>query len=91
MPTLMPTDTAAALGPNAEKCDSRSLLLDRFVYDPPHMDEARKLHFAQVCEDSFAAIKTTRGAWKRSAGIAEESNASATSKAPTPTRYRGET
>ena len=65
MPTLMPADTAAALGPNAEKCDSRSLLLARFVYDHPEMNEARKLHFAQVCEDSFAAIKTTRGAWEK--------------------------
>lgn len=64
MPTLMPSDTAAALGPNAEKCDSRSLLLDRFVYDHPDMDEARKLHFSQVCMDSFGAIRKTREAWQ---------------------------
>jgi CRISPR type III-B/RAMP module RAMP protein Cmr6 len=49
----MPKDTRDALGQNAERCDSRSLLLDRFVYSHPDMDEARKLHFAQVCADSF--------------------------------------
>jgi CRISPR/Cas system CMR subunit Cmr6 (Cas7 group RAMP superfamily) len=31
------------------------------------MNEARKLHFAQVCADSFAAIKTTRDAWEKEA------------------------
>ena len=65
MPTLMPTDTAAALGQNAKECDSRSLLLERLVYDHPEMNEARKLHFAQVCGDSFAAIKATRSAWEK--------------------------
>jgi CRISPR-associated protein Cmr6 len=64
MPTIMPSDTAAALGPNAGKCDSRSLLLDRFVYDHPDMDEARKLHFAQVCADSFGSIRKTREVWQ---------------------------
>jgi CRISPR type III-B/RAMP module RAMP protein Cmr6 len=64
MPTLMPFDTAAALGPNAEKCDSRSLLLDRFVYEHADMDEARKLHFSQVCADSFGAIRKTREGWQ---------------------------
>jgi CRISPR/Cas system CMR subunit Cmr6 (Cas7 group RAMP superfamily) len=61
----MPADTAAILGQNAEKCDSRSLLLERLVYDHPEMNEARKLHFAQVCGDSFAAIKATRSAWEK--------------------------
>jgi CRISPR type III-B/RAMP module RAMP protein Cmr6 len=32
MPTLMPKDTRTALGSNAERCDSRSLFLDRFAY-----------------------------------------------------------
>jgi CRISPR-associated protein Cmr6 len=65
MPTFMPTDTAAALGSNAEKCDSRSLLLDRFVYFHPTMDEARKLHFVQVCADSFPTIRATLERWRR--------------------------
>lgn len=63
MPTLMPKDTRDALGANAEKCQSRSLLLDRFVYGHPVMDEARKLHFAQFCADSFSTIRVTREAW----------------------------
>ncbi len=47
MPTLMPSDTAAALGPNAEKCDSRSLLLDRFV-DATAKEDARKSIFTRA-------------------------------------------
>lgn len=31
MSILMPSDTRTALGPNAERCDSRSLFMDRFV------------------------------------------------------------
>lgn len=31
MPTLMPTDTTKALGDRAQRCDSRSLFLDRFA------------------------------------------------------------
>jgi len=61
----MPADTAAILGQNAEKCDSRSLLLDRFVYFHPTMDEARKLHFVQVCADSFPTIRATLERWRR--------------------------
>lgn len=37
MPTLMPRDTRDALGANAARCDSRSLLLDRFA-DPGAKD-----------------------------------------------------
>jgi CRISPR-associated protein Cmr6 len=47
MPTLMPSDTAAALGPNAGKCDIRSLLLDRFV-DPTAEKDARKQVFTRA-------------------------------------------
>jgi len=64
MPTLMPTDTAAILGQNAEKCDSRSLLLDRFVYDHPTMDEARRLHLSRVCEDASRFVQATRAKWQ---------------------------
>jgi CRISPR type III-B/RAMP module RAMP protein Cmr6 len=64
MPTLMPSDTRSALGPNAEKCESRALLLDRFVYDHPEINEARKLHFARVCAGSFDAIEKARKAWQ---------------------------
>lgn len=65
MPILMPKDTADALGENAKNCTSRSLLLDRFVYDHPDMDEARKLHFAQVCMESVGAIRAARYAWQK--------------------------
>jgi len=37
MPIYMPSDTRAVLGENAEKCDSRSLLMDRFA-DPAARD-----------------------------------------------------
>jgi CRISPR/Cas system CMR subunit Cmr6 (Cas7 group RAMP superfamily) len=29
------------------------------------MDEARRLHFAQVCADSFTTIRSVRGAWQQ--------------------------
>jgi CRISPR type III-B/RAMP module RAMP protein Cmr6 len=63
----MSKDTENVLGANAWQCDSRSLLLDRFVYDcrEPKMDEARRLHFAQVCSDSFSSIRTKREVWQR--------------------------
>jgi len=64
MPIRIPTDTRSTLGDGAQYCDSRSLLLDRFVYDHPDMDEARKLHFARVCEDSFSTIYRTRSLWE---------------------------
>ena len=47
MPTLMPSDTRTALGPNGEKCDSRSLLLDRFV-DPTARENDRKTVFTRA-------------------------------------------
>ncbi|HZR18954.1 MAG TPA: type III-B CRISPR module RAMP protein Cmr6, partial [Verrucomicrobiae bacterium] len=47
MLTLMPTDTRDTLGPNAEKCDSRSLLLDRFV-DATAKKDARKSIFTRA-------------------------------------------
>lgn len=64
MPTLMPTDTKAALGDNADDCDSRSLLLDRFVFQNEQMVEAHRLHFSQVCSDSFASIRAIRDGWE---------------------------
>jgi CRISPR type III-B/RAMP module RAMP protein Cmr6 len=47
MPTLMPSDTTAALGSNAEKCDSRSLLLERFA-DPTAKEGERKNIFTRT-------------------------------------------
>src|SRR5947208_194715 len=47
MPTLMPNDTRAALGPSAERCDSRSLLLDRFT-DPGAKENERKTVFTRM-------------------------------------------
>lgn len=64
MPTQMPSDTAALFAAGAEMFDSRPLLLDRFVYDHPTMDEARRLHFARVCADSFNSIQATRVRWQ---------------------------
>jgi CRISPR/Cas system CMR subunit Cmr6 (Cas7 group RAMP superfamily) len=61
---LMPSDTRSALGQNAEKCESRALLLDRFVYDHPEIKEARQLHFARVRASSFDAIEKTRKKWQ---------------------------
>ncbi len=80
MPTLMPTDTRAILGDNAEHCESRSLLLDRFVYEHAAMAEARKLHLAQVCPGSFHSIHRIRQAWEtrlRDAKAKEKGNAKA--------------
>lgn len=47
MPTLMSPDTRNALGPNADRCDSRSLLFDRFV-DPAAKEAARKQVFTRA-------------------------------------------
>lgn len=44
MPSFVQRDTAAVLGTNAEKCDSRSLLLDKFA-DPTAKKDARKSFF----------------------------------------------
>jgi len=55
MPTLMPSDTRSVLGPNAEHCDSRSLLLDRFV-DPTAKEEVRKNIFTRAFDKP--AIRT---------------------------------
>ncbi len=60
MPTLMPSDTAAALGENARNCDSRSLLLDRFC-DPTAREDARKQVFTRAMEKSALKVKST--AW----------------------------
>ncbi|MBI4657937.1 MAG: hypothetical protein HY735_03650 [Verrucomicrobia bacterium] len=77
MPTLMPNDTGALFRASAEKFDSRSLLLDRFVYDHPKMDEARRLHFARVCEDSFKAgrfefLLKLRATWEKERNTARK-------------------
>jgi CRISPR/Cas system CMR subunit Cmr6 (Cas7 group RAMP superfamily) len=63
----MPSDTAALFAARAKDFDSRSLVLDRFVYDlkEPKMDEARRLHFSRVCEDSFKLLQDTRSGWER--------------------------
>ena len=47
MPILMPKDTRDALGANAEKCESRSLLLDRFA-DPSATKDDRKAVFTRA-------------------------------------------
>ncbi len=61
MPTLMPTDTRNALGTSAEKCDSRSLLLDRFV-DPTAKEAARKQVFTRAM--SKPPIRTKQDGWQ---------------------------
>ena len=58
MPTLMPADTAAALGPNAEKCDSRSLLLERFA-DPTAKEDSRKSIFTRAFNKPVNHAKST--------------------------------
>ncbi|MCX8156284.1 MAG: type III-B CRISPR module RAMP protein Cmr6 [Verrucomicrobiae bacterium] len=66
----MPSDTAAVLGQQAEKCQSRSLFCDRFA-DPAAREQARKHWFSQLIrknpeaislqarQDFLAAIKTS--------------------------------
>jgi CRISPR/Cas system CMR subunit Cmr6 (Cas7 group RAMP superfamily) len=58
MPTLMPTDTAAALGPNAENCNSRSLLLERFA-DPTAKENSRKSIFTRAFNKPVNHAKST--------------------------------
>jgi CRISPR-associated protein Cmr6 len=58
MPTLMPTDTAAILGQNAEKCDSRSLLLERFA-DPTAKEDSRKSIFTRAFNKPVNHAKST--------------------------------
>ncbi len=60
MPTLMPSDTAAVLGRNAEKCDSRSLLLDRFC-DPTAKEKERHQVFTRAFGKPVNKAKIT--AW----------------------------
>ncbi len=60
MPTLMPRDTAYALGLNAANCDSRSLLLDRFC-DPAAKEDERKQVFTRAFAKSAHRSKVT--AW----------------------------
>ncbi|MBK9138137.1 MAG: type III-B CRISPR module RAMP protein Cmr6 [Verrucomicrobia bacterium] len=60
MPTLMPSDTAAALGPEARNCDSRSLLLDRFC-DPAAKEKDRHQVFTRAM--GKAAIRAKSAAW----------------------------
>lgn len=65
MPVHMPRQTAALFQADPDKFDSRSLLLDRFVYASPEtkMDEARRLHFSRACEDSNDSITRIRERW----------------------------
>jgi len=58
MPTLMPTDTAAALGQNAKECDSRSLLLERFA-DPTAKEDSRKSIFTRAFNKPVNHAKST--------------------------------
>ncbi len=65
MPILMPTDTRGVLGANAEKCDSRSLFMDRFA-SPDAKEPDRKKWFEQLVSKSpirivRAAITSKRG------------------------------
>ncbi len=60
MPTLMPYDTREVLGQNAEKCDSRSLLLDRFC-DPTAKEKDRHQVFIRAMGKT--AIKAKSAAW----------------------------
>lgn len=57
MPILMPHDTREALGDNAAKCDSRSLLLDRFA-DPEAREGPRKAIFENAIRKTPSHHKT---------------------------------
>jgi CRISPR/Cas system CMR subunit Cmr6 (Cas7 group RAMP superfamily) len=52
----MPSDTRSALGPNAEKCESRALLLERFC-DPTAKEDVRKQVFTRAMSKSGISIK----------------------------------
>ena len=47
MAILLPTDTNMVLGPDAQACDSRSLIFDKFA-DPSAKEERRKTWFKRV-------------------------------------------
>jgi hypothetical protein len=42
MPFLIPSDTRAVLGEDAEKCESRSLFMDRFALPGAQKEERKK-------------------------------------------------
>lgn len=50
MPILLPSDTQAALGPEARECKSRSLFLDRLANPGARADERRKWFEALVAK-----------------------------------------
>lgn len=55
MPIIMPSDTRAVLGENAEKCESRSLFLDRFAR-PEAKDNERRKWFEHLIRKAPVAI-----------------------------------
>jgi CRISPR-associated protein Cmr6 len=57
MATLIPSDTRAAIGSDAGKCDSRSLLLDRFA-DPGAKGDGRRSLFANVRARNADVVKS---------------------------------
>lgn len=66
MPAAMPKDTAAALGPDAGKCDSRSLFLDRFA-NPAAKDSGtetpRREWFNRLLQKQPVSIRTADWAY----------------------------
>ncbi len=53
----MPNDTRAVLGQNAEKCDSRSLLFDRFA-EPEVDGDHRRIWFRRVIDKPAITLKS---------------------------------
>jgi CRISPR type III-B/RAMP module RAMP protein Cmr6 len=58
MPALMPKDTQGVLGENAEKCESRSLFMDRFAR-PDAKKEDRKRWFELLARKAPAVVVRT--------------------------------
>lgn len=60
MPALLPADTRSVLDEQASKCDSRTLLLEKFC-DPAAGKEARKEFFHRAI--SKRSVRTKAGLW----------------------------
>ncbi len=65
----LPKDTSATLGDNAVKCESRSLLLERFA-DPGAKEEARRKFFERAIAKPALSFK--RESWKSFLSSAED-------------------
>lgn len=65
MPIYALEKTLDAIGKNAEKCESRSLLKDKYVFAHSEMDEAKQLQLAQLCCDSVETTEKIRDGWER--------------------------